>query len=407
MSAAPWIKFFASDFLAGTVDLAADEKGAYITILALIWDRGAPIDDDPAWLARRAGMSTRRFNQVRARLIELGKIEARAGLLGNRRALVELAARDAKSRQAQGAAMARWHGEAEPELDLDQGFGAPSFEQNGTALAPTRADESADPERLSREKGEKKRKTTPEQIDLNSRKSEPKAQNSANSGHADASSPSRARATPEPEARIHTNDQDSCARPREDADAEPPSRPLLRDADLAGLVDACSDACGFFPRSPAEIARQFDIVKEWRTSGIDFDRTVIPTILNMVGTSPDPTSSFRRFDRQIRHAHAQLAASARNGHAPALPPQAPLIRFDDEPPEAEPIRRDLLKALGPTSYPRLAHSIRLSIGDGNSPQQRILRVHDRSRVSLFWNDDRPQLITRIAQHHGLADAWKS
>lgn len=86
MSKRPWYKRYGGDFIQGTLHMTLEEKGAYSVILDLIYDRGAPIPDDPQWIARACGCSTRKWNQLRARLIELGKITASDGLIDNARA---------------------------------------------------------------------------------------------------------------------------------------------------------------------------------------------------------------------------------------------------------------------------------------------------------------------------------
>src|SRR3546814_5348741 len=108
MAENPYIKWWTSDFLNGVIDLTAEEIGVYAVLLALIADRGGPVTDDPQWLARRCGTTTRGFNRIRDRLMDAGKIERRNGLLGNRRMLAEVTERDKKSKQATDAARSRW-----------------------------------------------------------------------------------------------------------------------------------------------------------------------------------------------------------------------------------------------------------------------------------------------------------
>ena len=90
MSRRPWYKRYPSDFIAGTLQLTCEEKGAYSVVLDLIYDRGGPIPDDAQWIARVCNLSTRRWNQIRARLLELGKVTAHDGVLTNNRALSQL-----------------------------------------------------------------------------------------------------------------------------------------------------------------------------------------------------------------------------------------------------------------------------------------------------------------------------
>lgn len=90
MSVRPWYKRYPADFIAGTLEMSLEEKGAYSMVLDLIYDRGRPIPDDPQWIARVCGCSTRKWNTIRARLIEMGKINSEDGFITNGRASFEL-----------------------------------------------------------------------------------------------------------------------------------------------------------------------------------------------------------------------------------------------------------------------------------------------------------------------------
>jgi uncharacterized protein YdaU (DUF1376 family) len=83
MSARPWYKRYPADFIAGTLALTLEQKGAYSMILDLMYDRGGPIPDDPQWIARVCGCSPRKWNSIRKHLIEVGKISAENGVLTN------------------------------------------------------------------------------------------------------------------------------------------------------------------------------------------------------------------------------------------------------------------------------------------------------------------------------------
>lgn len=69
-----WIKFDPKDFLEGVVGLTPEERGAYITLLSLIYMRAGPIPDEPGYLAGNCGMSKQAWRKVRASLIDKGKI---------------------------------------------------------------------------------------------------------------------------------------------------------------------------------------------------------------------------------------------------------------------------------------------------------------------------------------------
>lgn len=94
MSESPWIKFYASDWLAGTSGLTAAERGVYITILALIYETGGPVRLDRSRLARRCGVPAGSFVRILEGLLDEGKlIETEAGLT-NRRAEHEIGERE-------------------------------------------------------------------------------------------------------------------------------------------------------------------------------------------------------------------------------------------------------------------------------------------------------------------------
>ena len=142
---APWVKFFASDFLTGVADMTAEEIGAYTVILALIWDRGGPVADDPQRLARRAGVSTRRWNQLRERLIEAGKLRVENGHLTNDRAIKTLLSREEVSEKRRNSARTRWDNQPENQPDPSKSGGS----MDAKAF-PTRAREEARSQKLDK-----------------------------------------------------------------------------------------------------------------------------------------------------------------------------------------------------------------------------------------------------------------
>lgn len=91
----PWYKHNARDFLDGTSTLTLEERGAYITILDLIYLRGGPVPDEPRWLAGHCLITVRAWTKLRAALIVKGKLFAvdfhGQPSLSNGRATAELA----------------------------------------------------------------------------------------------------------------------------------------------------------------------------------------------------------------------------------------------------------------------------------------------------------------------------
>lgn len=91
MSARPFHKRYHSDALAGFMSLNLEERGAYQTLLDLIYDRGGPIVDNERLLAGYMGCSPRKWRGLREDLIRKGKIYITdEGLLSNVRAEKEL-----------------------------------------------------------------------------------------------------------------------------------------------------------------------------------------------------------------------------------------------------------------------------------------------------------------------------
>lgn len=80
-----WYKRNPSKFIGGTVGMTFELKGAYSILLDLIYDGGGSCPDDPRWIANLLGveMTVRRWNQIRAKLIEVGKLVPAEGRLFN------------------------------------------------------------------------------------------------------------------------------------------------------------------------------------------------------------------------------------------------------------------------------------------------------------------------------------
>lgn len=101
----PWYRRFPDNFIAGTVGLTLEEKGAYSLVLDLMYVRGGPVPDEPRYIAGVCNCSVRKWNAIRERLISLGKIHAVNGYLTNERAEKEIenAAKDAEERAENGS----------------------------------------------------------------------------------------------------------------------------------------------------------------------------------------------------------------------------------------------------------------------------------------------------------------
>jgi uncharacterized protein YdaU (DUF1376 family) len=91
MSVLPYHKRYHSDALAGMMPLTLEERGAYNTLLDMMYDRGGPLIDNERLLAGYMNCSLRKWRQVRDQLLEKGKIVIdRAGHITNSRARKEI-----------------------------------------------------------------------------------------------------------------------------------------------------------------------------------------------------------------------------------------------------------------------------------------------------------------------------
>lgn len=86
----PWYRRFPDNFIAGTVGLSLEEKGAYSLVLDLMYVRGGPVPDEPRYIAGVCNCSVRKWNAIRQRLVDLGKIQSVDGFLTNHRAEEEI-----------------------------------------------------------------------------------------------------------------------------------------------------------------------------------------------------------------------------------------------------------------------------------------------------------------------------
>lgn len=108
MSDMPWIRFFPSDWLGGTRGMSASEAGVYINLLAMMYERRAPLVEDCAKLARLCGASNSVFRRTLEQLIADGKIIRTEAGLWNDRVEKESVYRSEKSAVGKQAAELRW-----------------------------------------------------------------------------------------------------------------------------------------------------------------------------------------------------------------------------------------------------------------------------------------------------------
>jgi uncharacterized protein YdaU (DUF1376 family) len=91
MSVLPYHKRYHSDALAGFMPLTLEERGAYQTLLDMMYDRGGPLIDNERLLAGYMNCSLRKWRQVREQLIAKHKITiTKDGTIINSRARKEI-----------------------------------------------------------------------------------------------------------------------------------------------------------------------------------------------------------------------------------------------------------------------------------------------------------------------------
>jgi len=108
MSDGPWIKFYPADWLTGTRGMSAAEIGVYITLIAMMYEKGAAIVPDVSRLARACGIPAASFSRILDTLIETRKLTQTDVGLFNERVQSELATRQLASVTAANSARARW-----------------------------------------------------------------------------------------------------------------------------------------------------------------------------------------------------------------------------------------------------------------------------------------------------------
>jgi uncharacterized protein YdaU (DUF1376 family) len=81
-----WYKRDPDAALNGMAELTLEERGAYDTVLDLIYSRDGKVDDDERFLAGWMRVDVRVWKRIRARLIALGKLYVDENSLRNRRA---------------------------------------------------------------------------------------------------------------------------------------------------------------------------------------------------------------------------------------------------------------------------------------------------------------------------------
>ena len=111
MAALPYMPLFVADYLADTAHLTTAQHGAYLLLIMNYWQRGAPLPNDDARLAKIARMSRRDWDRNRNTICEFFTVEE--NMLCHPRIASELsrvASKSLKSKEAAQASVQRRFG---------------------------------------------------------------------------------------------------------------------------------------------------------------------------------------------------------------------------------------------------------------------------------------------------------
>ena len=116
MSSPAYLPLFGNDYLADTRHLTTEEHGAYLLLMMAAWrqeDCGLPLDDKK--LSRIAGLSTRKWGQIRSTILEFWQVEN--GRIYQRRLLKERGYALQKSESNRQNARKRWSAQTTENIE--------------------------------------------------------------------------------------------------------------------------------------------------------------------------------------------------------------------------------------------------------------------------------------------------
>lgn len=122
----PYFDFYPTDFMHGVRGLTAQEVGIYTMLLCRIYEENGPVEYHPARLSTYCGIGQATFEKVFARLVDLGKLDLSYGMVGNGRALKEIASRETRlksnSQAGKISAEKRQQKQRQAATDVQQAF---------------------------------------------------------------------------------------------------------------------------------------------------------------------------------------------------------------------------------------------------------------------------------------------
>lgn len=272
MSGRPFYPRYQSDALTGYANLTLELRGAYTTLLDMLydsdWDEG--LVDNERQLAGNMNISIRKYRLIRDELLQMPKklIRLTDGRLTN----------------------PRYMKERQKALDLSRKRATAGSEGGKKTQAQREFDGFSTPENVA--KTSRKRRENATSHEDNFDETAEKANDLNGGTQASASdlleSASRARASPY--SRDHIDN----------GSIEPSSTAL----DPVDLAEHFSRIAGIRHLEPARIIQNVKYVREWVDLGVDV-ADVETTILTQRDRSGSPIHSLRYFDAAVRRIHAQ------------------------------------------------------------------------------------------------------
>lgn len=117
-----WYKRDPRAALVGMSSLTLEERGAYNTILDLIYCHDGALEDDERGVSHMMQVERRVWRRLRLRLLSLGKLYVQDGKIRNKRADTEVISAQLRSEVGRTYAQKRWSG---PKLIKGLGDGSP------------------------------------------------------------------------------------------------------------------------------------------------------------------------------------------------------------------------------------------------------------------------------------------
>jgi uncharacterized protein YdaU (DUF1376 family) len=134
-----WYKRDPKAALEGMAVLSLEERGAFITVLDLIYSHDGKIDDDDRFIAGWLRVHVRVWKRIRARLLDLGKLYLQGAQLRNERADREVEAALLRVRSAANAGLAS-AAKRQTDLKVLKGLPATTVQRSVQLLTSTKKD---------------------------------------------------------------------------------------------------------------------------------------------------------------------------------------------------------------------------------------------------------------------------